>query len=48
MRPAPEADGSAVLLVPNVKVRMETQHYIPPPLMICYGKDLPLPLPTKY
>jgi len=31
VRPAPGADSSAVLLVPNVKVRMETQHYSPPP-----------------
>jgi hypothetical protein len=30
VRPTPGADSSAFLLVPNVKVRIETQHYIPP------------------
>jgi hypothetical protein len=29
VRPARVADSSAVLVVPNVKVRMEAQHYIP-------------------
>ena len=29
MRPAREADSSEVLVVPNVKVRMEVQHFIP-------------------
>ena len=30
MRPARRVDNSAVLVVPNVKARMEAQHYIPP------------------
>ena len=30
MRPARRADNSAVLVVPNVKVRMEARHSIPP------------------
>jgi hypothetical protein len=30
VRPERTADNSAVLVVLNVKVRMETQHYIPP------------------
>jgi len=39
MRPAPEADGSAVLLAPNVKVRTETQHYVPsPPSWLVMGR----------
>jgi len=31
VRPARRADSCAVLVVPNVQVRMETQHYIPTP-----------------
>jgi hypothetical protein len=31
VRPARRADSSAVLVVPNVKLRMGAQHYIPPP-----------------
>jgi hypothetical protein len=46
MRPARTADKSAVQVVPNVKVRMEAQHYIPPlpsgVSMTGYGKGLPL------
>ena len=29
MRPALKADNSAILVVPNVKVRMEAQHSLP-------------------
>ena len=41
MRPAQRADSSAVLFVPNVKFRMETQHFFPPlSLKTCYGRSL--------
>jgi hypothetical protein len=34
VRPARTADNSAVLIVPNVKVRMEAQHSIPPLIIL--------------
>jgi hypothetical protein len=42
VRPARRAKNYAVLVVPNVKVKMEDQHSIPlSVLMTCYGKFLP-------
>ena len=44
MRPAFTADNSAVLVVPNVKVRMEADRSIPSlSLQDLLGKALPLP-----
>jgi hypothetical protein len=30
VRPAGTIDSSAVLVLPNIKVKMEAQHFIPP------------------
>jgi len=46
-RPAREADTSAVLVVPNIKTRLEAQYSFP--LLNLYdllGKPLPLPATT--
>jgi hypothetical protein len=43
VRPTRRADTSAVLVAPNVEVRMEAQHYIPS-LHDLLGKPLPLPM----
>ena len=43
MRPARGADSSAVLVVPNVKVRVKAEHSTPPlSLYDLLGKFLPL------
>jgi hypothetical protein len=42
VRPARKADNCAVLVLPNVKVRLEAQHAIhPPSLHACYVKAIP-------
>jgi hypothetical protein len=47
LRPARGGNNSAFPVAPNIKVRMETQHPIPPALprifMTYYGRPLPLP-----
>jgi hypothetical protein len=46
VRKASTADNSTVLIVQNVKARMQAQHSIPPPPLIMHdlsGKSLPLP-----